>query len=216
MTLTGSLGLQHRPDQLRGIGPAQQQRHRQQHMRHRAPRQRDRRGRTGSANPITRRDRAKPHPASTPSGHDGHRNSPAANRDSTRTGSTSTVTISASEHYSAAPRQAGQDFSGVPKPSVPRHTDGADHQHQTPVTPPTPSAPSTTPTHPVVVVPSDGQQPASGRAPDRYVHREVAETRLAERRGIGLDRQIVVPDLQGGIGEIQRDVDRSCFSRSSR
>jgi hypothetical protein len=75
---------------------------------------RDRRGRTGPSSLTTRRDRPKPHRASTPSGHDGHDSSPAANRDSTRTRSTSTVTISASEHYSAAPRQAGQDFSGVP------------------------------------------------------------------------------------------------------
>ena len=47
-----------------------------------------------------------PHPPSTPSPHDGHAIAPAASRDSTRAGSTSTVTISASEHYGAAPAPA--------------------------------------------------------------------------------------------------------------
>ena len=46
-----------------------------------------------------------------------HPISPAASRDSTRTGSTSTVTIGASEHYSAAPRSPGKDSAqGVAHP----------------------------------------------------------------------------------------------------
>ena len=122
------------------------------------PRHRDRRGRTGSTSPTTRRDRAKPHPANTPSGHDGHDSSPPASRDSTRTASTSTVTISASEHYSAAPRQAGQDFSGVPCTHQFLDTLTTPTTRINPArTPPTPSADSTTKPHPVIVSPSDGQ-----------------------------------------------------------
>ncbi|MBV8348617.1 MAG: hypothetical protein JOZ49_14145 [Mycolicibacterium sp.] len=68
-------------------------------LRHRA-----RRGRSRPCTPVIPRARAWPHPPSTPP-QPGHPISPAASRDSTRTGSTSTVTIGASEHYSAAPRK---------------------------------------------------------------------------------------------------------------
>ena len=96
------------------------------------PRHRDRRGRTGSAIPTTRRARAKPHRTNTPSGHDGHDTSPPASRDSTRSESTSTVTISAFRTTHGAPEISARKFSGgAVHPSVPRHTDGADHQHQT-------------------------------------------------------------------------------------
>ena len=78
------------------------------------------------------RERAKPHRTSTPSGHDGHDTSPPANRDSTRSGSTSTVTISAFRTTHGAADGLGQEISGgAVHPSVPRHTDGADHQDQT-------------------------------------------------------------------------------------
>jgi hypothetical protein len=79
------------------------------HARHR-----DRRGRTGSATPTTRRARAKPHPVNTPSGHDGHNTSPAANRDSTRAGSTSTVTISAFRTTHGAPKVSAKKSAGAP------------------------------------------------------------------------------------------------------
>ena len=73
-----------------------------------------------------------PTPVNTPSGHDGHDTSPAANRDSTRTGPTSTVTISAFRTRHGAPGGLRQEISGgAVHPSVPRHTDGAEHQHQT-------------------------------------------------------------------------------------
>ena len=123
-------------------------------------RHRDRRGRTGSTNPATGRERAKPHPANTPSGHDGHDTSPAANRDSTRTGSTSTVTISAFRTTHGAPGGLRQEISGgAVHPSVPRHTDGADHQDQTRNASHVTSATSATIQDPVVVIARDAQQP---------------------------------------------------------
>ncbi len=77
-------------------------------------RHRDRRGRTSSATPTTGLARAKPHPVNTPPGHDGHNTSPAANRDSTQTGSTSTVTISAFRTNARRPGELCQEISGAP------------------------------------------------------------------------------------------------------
>ena len=150
-----------RPDQLRDIGPAQQQRHRQQHVRHQtrpAPRppRPHRRGR-----PTTWRERAKPHRTNTPSGHDGHDTSPAANRDSTRSESTSTVTISAFRTTHGAAEGSAKKSAGAPctHQFLDTLTVQTTKINPTP-TPTTTSAASTTTQHPVVVIPRDGQQAA--------------------------------------------------------
>src|SRR6202171_2410549 len=97
------------------------------HRRHR-----DRRGRTGCAIPATRRTRAKPHPANTPSEHrrTRHLTSCQPGLDARR------IDLyrdhQCLSHYARCPRDIWQAFSGgTVHPSVPRHTDGADHQPQT-------------------------------------------------------------------------------------
>ena len=110
-------GGQRRPNPFRRIRSAQQHRHRQQHVRRPCTtRQRARRGRSGSLSPSIRRARAYPQPPSTPTPHVGQPIPPAASRDSTRTGSTSTVTIGASKHYSAAPRKPAKTSAGCRAP----------------------------------------------------------------------------------------------------
>jgi len=124
------------------------------HRRHR-----DRRGRTGCAIPATRRTRAKPHPANTPSEHDGHDTSPAANRDSTRAESTSTVTISAFRTTHGAPEISGKNSAGAPCTHQFLDTLTVQTTNLKPgVIPATTSAPLPTAQSPVVVIGRDGQQ----------------------------------------------------------
>ncbi|WP_163700274.1 hypothetical protein [Mycolicibacterium agri] len=70
------------------------------------------------------------------------------------------MTIGASKHYSAAPRQAGQDFSGVPRAhqflvTLTVHTNKINPD----TTPTATSAASMKNGHPAVVIHRDGQQP---------------------------------------------------------
>ncbi|GFG51602.1 hypothetical protein [Mycolicibacterium agri] len=69
------------------------------------------------------------------------------------------MTIGASKHYSAAPRQAGQDFSGVPRAhqflvTLTVHTNKINPD----TTPTATSAASMKNGHPAVVIHRDGQQ----------------------------------------------------------
>ena len=160
VTDTGRAGLQHRPDHLRGIGPAQQQRHRQQHMSRRTP-------------PTPRPARSyrtlqpdhPPRPPETPPGQHPIRARRTRQLPSGQPGlDANRIDLyrhhQCLSHYARCPGGLRQEISrGAVHPSVPRHTDGADHQDQTRLTPPTTSAASTTKNHPVVVMPSDCQHP---------------------------------------------------------
>lgn len=124
------------------------------HDRHRA-----RRGRSRPPNPSTRRAWAYPQPPSTPSRHVGHPIPPVANRDSTQTESTSTVTIGASKHHSAAPRKPAKTKAGCRVPNqflvtLTVHTNKINPA----TTPTTTSATSVKNGHPMVVIHKDGQQ----------------------------------------------------------
>ncbi|TCN53557.1 hypothetical protein EV641_106203 [Rhodococcus sp. SMB37] len=94
-------------------------------------RQRARRGRTRVSVPAITRGRAYSQPPSSPAPQPGQPIPPAARRDSTRTGSTSTVTIDASRITATPPRESARiTGGGAAQPSVPRHTDGADDHDQ--------------------------------------------------------------------------------------
>ena len=122
------------------------------------PRQRARRGRTGVTTPTTGRDRAKPHPANTPSEHDGQDISPLDSRDSTRTGSTSTVTISAFRTTHGAPVSSAKNSAGAPCTHQFLVTLTVQTTKINPtLTPPPRSATSLTNTYPLLGTPSDAQ-----------------------------------------------------------
>lgn len=115
-----------------------------------------------AAGHSTWRTRAYPQPPSTPFRHVGQPISPAKSRDSTQAKSTSTVTISACEHYSAAPSEPTKTFAGCRAPisylvTLMVNTSPSNRQIR-------PTGLSATPVanpHPVVVTQRDGQHPFS-------------------------------------------------------
>src|ERR1700739_3072378 len=153
-------GSQHGPNPFRRIRSTQEHRHRQQHVgdRTRPTARPPRPNRIAETLDLPGPGIPPPTPPPRPAAQ---RIPPVASRDSTRTGSTSTVTIGASKHYSAAPRQAGQDFSGVPRTHQFLVTLMVHTNKINPATIPTAtSAASMTNGHPMVVIQRDAQHQA--------------------------------------------------------